>query len=169
MSKDSLPQSRLKELLNYDEKTGVFTWVKNAGSKRSGSIAGCVNVDGYTVIHVDNNDYYAHRLAYLFMTGEFPKGNIDHKNGVKGCNVWGNLRECTDQQNKFNIGLRKDNTSGFKGVSWCKLYRKWAAQASLNGKVKHLGRYATAEQASDAYKAFVSQNHGDFLHKSICH
>lgn len=156
-----LTQERLQEVLNYDPLTGVFVRINNCKGHYAG-IAGSISHLGYIQVWVDRKPYLGHRLAWLYMTGNFPDGHIDHINGVRGCNIWTNLRECTNQQNQLNVGISASNTSGFRGVSFHKPLGKWKASGKLNGKNKHLGYYTEIEQASEAYQAFARQHHGEF-------
>lgn len=158
-----LTQSRLKELLHYDDATGVFTWLKPTAARcKAGDTAGSISDRGYVLIGVDTRIYRAHRLAWLYQTGAFPKKHIDHIDTVKNNNAWSNLREATDAENKKNTGMQKHNTSGFKGVGWCKAANKWRAYAQLSGNLKHIGLFTTPEAASDAYQSFAKAHHGEF-------
>lgn len=157
-----LTQARLKELLNYDPITGIFTWVKPTSYKiKTGDIAGCKD-SGYIRIVISKKLYRAHRLAWLYMTGNWPTQFIDHVNMVRDCNIWTNLRECSFNQNLHNVGITSRNKSGFKGVSWNKKCSKWVATAGVNGKAHHLGCYDTPEQAAEAYKTFAKSTRGEF-------
>lgn len=162
---DILTQEQLKEFLHYEPLTGIFTWLKlplKAYSVKVGDIAG-TKQHGYIHIQIFGKKQYAQRLAWLYMTGNWPSKHIDHKNGIRDCNIWCNLRDCTDSQNQFNAGLSSRNKSGYKGVSWRKATNKWAAYARLYGKQHHLGLFATAEQASDVRQAFAKLHHGEFF------
>ncbi len=158
-----LTQATLKELLNYDPITGIFTWVKPINNRyKIGDIAGSKDAKGYIVIGVNKKQHKAHRLAWLYMMGEWPTKFIDHINGVRDCNIFDNLRGCTNQQNLYNVGVRRNNTSGHKGVCWHKKSSKWVAQAMLSGKHYHLGLFATPEQANEVRQAFIKHHHGEF-------
>jgi hypothetical protein len=129
-----IKQERLKELLNYDPTTGVFTWV----AKRSGVHLGSAGGAGkdYARITVDGKTYPSHRLAWLYMTGDLvPAGlEIDHIDGDKLNNVWSNLRLASRSENSFNKGITKINTSGIKGLSK-RDTRYWKAQLNVNHKI----------------------------------
>lgn len=94
-----LTQEALKEVLNYDPETGLFTWAKQRGSARKGSLAGCLD-RGHLIIRVNKQQYLAHRLAWMYMYGYFPATDIRHINKVKDDNRIDNLtkasRRCTE-------------------------------------------------------------------------
>ena len=161
---DKLTAERLRHLLDYDPVSGVFTW-KNPPHARFkvGQVTGTVNTFGYVVIVVDGKARKAHRLAWLYMTGEFPPNQMDHINRIKTDNRWENLRPATRQQNSMNC-TRNNNTSGKKGVSWDKQNGKWQARIRVNGKLHHLGFYHDIEDAAVAYKNIARILHGDFNH-----
>lgn len=160
-----LTQVRLKELLSYNPETGVFTWLAypNAqyrSSARIGHPAGSITTRGYRCIGVAGRIYAEHRLAWLYMTGEWPKDQIDHRNGVKTDNHWANLRKATHSQNAMNKTTYKSNTSGHKGVS--RFRDKWAANVSVQGHQKFLGYFTTVEGAAAAVAEARTKLHGDF-------
>ncbi len=111
-----ITQARLKELFTYNPETGIFTRKAQRGSQKAGSKAGCLNrSNGYVAIMVDYRSRHAHRLAWIYMTGETPK-NIDHINGNRSDNRFENLRNVETQQNNTNASLQKRNKTGFVGV-----------------------------------------------------
>lgn len=150
MAAADLTAARLRELLHYDQLTGVFTWRVTRGCARAGDIAGHTNIDGYVDIGVGGHLYLAHRLAWLYMNGEWPAALIDHENMVRCDNRWDNLRPATQSQNKQNIRYaRADNKCGFLGVSKCR--NRWRSVIEVNGKQKHIGCFDTPEQANAAH------------------
>lgn len=153
MVNQPLTQSRLKELFNYDPETGVFT-------RKSGAIAGTLRSDGYRKITVDRVQYYSHRLAWLYMTGELLK-DIDHIDRNPSNNRFSNLRSVTKSQNQHNRIKQYNNTSGYKGVIYYKRTGKWRACIYVNNKCHSLGYFHTAEQASIAYQtaAMIFHSH----------
>lgn len=154
---------RLKEVLNYDPESGLFTWLCVPNNRITiGQIAGNIGIQGYVIIKVDRRLYRAHRLAWLYMTGQWPKAQIDHRDLNATNNSWANLREATRSQNCYNQGARTNNTSGYKGVSWHKASGKWTAQTRINGKAAHLGLFGTAELAHRAYIEAAREHHGEF-------
>lgn len=145
--------ARLLEVLEYFPATGVFVWrVTTAKRIKVGDVAGGVS-QGYIIIRIDGRLYRAHRLAWLCMTGAWPTNGLDHRDGNRANNRWDNLREATQVQNMQN--LRKahgDNlSSGLLGASWDKQNKKWRAQIKIDGKIRHIGYFPTAELAHTAY------------------
>jgi hypothetical protein len=116
---------------------------------------------GYIQIHVIGKLYLAHRLAWLHTTGEWPKAEIDHKDRKPGNNRISNLREASHSQNHANRG-RVPNSSGVRGVSWCKRDRNWLAQIKLGGKAYRLGQFATIAEARAVYVAAKQKHFGEF-------
>ena len=102
MTNSQLTVERLRELLSYDPATGKFLWRVGRQCMRAGAVAGATEVQGYRVIKIDGKIYKAHRLAWLYVTGEWPPEEIDHKNTDPQDNVWSNLRLATHSQNQAN-------------------------------------------------------------------
>jgi hypothetical protein len=138
-----LNSERLKNLLSYDQDTGVFTWLVNRSKlAKAGYEAGTKkHHTGYKYITIDGKQYNASRLAFLYMTGSFPINEMDHKNRVRDDNRWDNLRESDRLANIINQGMLKNNTSGIKGVSFDKYCNKYRAFINI-GKRKFLGRFS---------------------------
>ena len=115
-------------------------------------MAGCLNVHGYVSIQVNSKVYLAHRLAWIYVHGSFPKDQIDHINSDKTDNRICNLREANQHQNNENQRKpRSDNTSGYLGVSWDKQVDKYKAQIRIDGKTKYIGHFKQAKVAHEAY------------------
>lgn len=144
-----MTQQRLKELLDYNPDTGVFTWKV---SPRRGIHPGEVAGQASQKIRVDTVLYKASRLAWLYMTGHWPLCEVDHRNRNPQDNRWENLRDVTGRVNSQNVGRKKNNTSGYIGVSWDKKYQKWAAYLMLDRKKIHLGYFKSKEDAAEARK-----------------
>jgi len=154
MARNDLTAARLRELLYYNARTGVFTWARksatgsnicagfDASSKDSG--------DGYARIGIDGYRHLAHRLAWLYATDMWPIGEVDHINGSRLDNRWVNLRDVDRAGNRQNLrGAQSNNTSGLLGVSPSK--GRWAATIQHKSKKIWLGRFSTAELAHEAY------------------
>lgn len=156
MAEISLSRERLCELLEVDTEKGIFIWRNTMGGKaQKGQQAGAKQKVGYISIRLDQKDYYAHRLMWLYVYGAMPLLQIDHINRNKEDNRPVNLRLATQKQNSENIYRAKQNTSGFRGVRFeSRLISKpWSACITNNYKQKHLGYYATMEEAIIARKA----------------
>ncbi len=149
---EALGADRLKELLSYNPDTGEFLWLVSGGGVAAGRVAGRRHGKGYRAVTVTGRLYLAHRLAWLYVHGEWPEDEIDHKNGVRDDNRIANLREANKSQNQGNQRkARTDSYTGLLGASWERGGNKFRAQIRLNGKKKHLGLFNTAEEAHAAY------------------
>ena len=149
-----ITQSELKNLLYYDIETGNFIrLIRTANAINVGDIAGCVEkTTGYISISVKGKQYLAHRLAWLYMKGEWPINQIDHKNSIKQDNKWINLREATSRQNAQNKrkALSNNLSTGILGVyPSCK--NRFRAVIQHEGKQIYIGLFKTKEEAYEAY------------------
>lgn len=161
----------LNKYLNYNPITGIFTWKERQESdfnnnKKNGNAcftwntrfknkkAGCIN-RGYIIIRLNNTNYQAHKLAYIFMNGNNEEyDDIDHINKNPTDNRICNLRPVTRSQNMQNSNIQKNNTSGITGISFNKNKNKWEAYIKLNKKRYNLGIYSTLlEAAQKRYQA----------------
>lgn len=150
--------TRLKELYEYSPDTGQFVSKTDRKQWSAGRVAGSKST--YIFLYVDGKRYRAHRLAWLYMTGDWPKHQIDHINGNKHDNRFSNLRDATAAENSQNIWkVRVDCTSGLKGVAWRERNKKWHATIRICGRSKHLGYFETAEAAHAAYVRAKQQHH----------
>ena len=160
---DKLTAAGLRELLTYNPETGVFTWNVHRGRRYvAGKQAGTIQDSGHRVIEIDGRAYGAHRLAWLWMTGEWPTHEVDHRFSEPDDNRWERLREATHAQNTCNRRVGRNNTSGFKGVHMQKSTGRWIALIGKSGKRHHLGIFDTPEDAHAAYVAAAERLHGDF-------
>lgn len=169
LTKDStLTQEELKRVLNYNQDTGVFTWKVNRGRlTKIGSIAGTVNQDGYIRISVNQKNYMAHRLAFLYMLEKFPDKEVDHINGISGDNRWINLRECSHAENGRNLKTNKGNQLGIAGIRLLK--DKYQARCAIKGKtyskafnINVLGEDKALQQAKDWLYEISEIHHKEF-------
>jgi hypothetical protein len=159
--KSTLTAALLRELLHYDPETGIFTRkVITTNRVKVGDVAGSPNQKGYINIMVCGRLHPAHRLAWFYVHGVWPKGQIDHINGIRDDNRIANLREATNSQNKQNMRTaRADNESGLLGVRWHKRDRRWHARIMVDGAPKHIGSFGTSEEAQAAYMAAKRRLH----------
>jgi len=151
---------RLRQLVSYDTDTGLFTCIVPRKNRSVGDVETKIAGHGYIAFCVDGKQYTAHRLAWLYVNGEFPKGEIDHANGDKADNRMANLRLASRGQNAANTRLRCDNSIGLKGVF--KNKKRWSAQIQSNGRVFHLGTFDSPEEAHSAYCKAAAEIHGQF-------
>jgi len=159
-----IKQQELKDALHYCPETGIFTWRVDAGTKKlSGKKAGCVHATGYIVIKINGKLYSAHRLAFLYMSGEWPVDIVDHINGNGADNRWENLRQANKMQNACNSPLSSRNTSGVKGVCWNSGARKWQAQVEYCG-ARHCMTFLSIEDAKAWIETKRAELHGEFSH-----
>lgn len=161
-----ITHERARELLDYCPETGVLVW-KPRGNSRfdgrfAGKLAGTPKAEGYIQIMVDGRLDYAHRLAWLIITGSYPDRMIDHANGDPSDNRWVNLRIADHAQNGWNTGLSRTNKTGFKGVCFDKRSGKYAAYICVNSKRKNLGLHKTPEEAYAAYCKAAADLHGEY-------
>lgn len=186
-----LTQKTLKELLHYDPDTGIFTWKERdvkyfAHCKKPGVASKIWNtnfsktVAGYKYTRKHYKTYYekititingsqkaysSHRLAFLYMTGKWPKHQIDHIDQDGENNTWINLRDITGKENQRNKTLQKNNTSGFNGVHWVKKTKRWRVMLYLNNKQIYGGTFINKEDAIEKRKQMnieygFHENHG---------
>lgn len=112
---------------------------------------GCPDSSGYLHVMIDRGTYKLHRLAWLYEFGSFPREELDHINGKRTDNRIANLRECSREQNSENRARSRNNTSGFTGVSFSKLNRRWRSKIEKSGKRHDLGLFDSPEEAHEAY------------------
>lgn len=158
-----LSVERLKELLHYDPLTGLFTrLITVSHNAKTGMVCSAMDSNGYIVIKIDGKRYYGHRLAVLYMKGEWPKHLVDHKPpGVKSDNRWENIREATYSQNAQNRGPDRDNKLGAKGItrSPCGHYR---VHIRYEGETLQMGTFKTLRGAKVAHAFITEELHGEF-------
>lgn len=166
-----------RPVIDYDPDSGLFTWRERRGDhgwsrKNAGKQAGAISAHGkkdnvihYIRIRVFGQDFYAHRLAWLFVHGEWPaQSEIDHINGDTLDNRIANLRLASRADNGHNQGLRRNNKSGVKGVTWDAQRCRWYASITIDGKSKSLGRHEEFADAVAARRAAEEEYHGAFAH-----
>lgn len=155
----------LRQVLDYNPETGIFVWkidrnYKTLAGDTAGSVQKINKKSGYSriIICLDYKRYKAHRLAWALMTGEHPPEIIDHIDGNPLNNKWNNLRKATAYENKVNEGIRINNISGIKNVSFHKASNKF--RVTIDGK--HYGVFASIEEANVAASNLRNKIHGKF-------
>ena len=152
-----LTAERLRELLHYDPSTGAWHWRVNRRGKRAraGDVAGYRLQIGYWFICVERERYYGHRLAWLYMTGRWPRNQIDHIDHNPSNDRWSNLREATQSQNNMN---QRGRQRGVGLMPW----GRWRARIHKDGAEINLGSFATQEAARAAYQIAARKLYGEF-------
>lgn len=158
---DTAVLGRVRELLDYNVDTGVFTRRVNCSNTKAGAIAGSVHKDGYLQIAIDGRRYLSHRLAWLYVHGRWPCFEIDHINGIRTDNRIVNLRDVPKAVNQQNLkAAPRGKASGAPlGVTWYRKSRKWRAQIAVDGKQMHIGYFDTVSDAHEAYLQRKRQVH----------
>ncbi len=168
-----LSQDEARHLFEYDAETGVMVWKPRPledfpdehtfgmwNTRFAGKKAGHDNSHGYLTITAHHRcRYQGHRVIWLWVYGEWPKGVIDHINGDPMDNRIANLRCVSHRENMRNMKLRTTNKSGITGVRWYAARAKWVASIKLDEKSQHLGYFDTKEEAA-AVRKLYSEKHG---------
>jgi hypothetical protein len=161
----TITQAELKRQLSYSPATGIFHWLveKNShgGKIHPGQTAGHLKDNGYIIIGVNGRIYRAHRLAWLYMTGEWPTDMIDHRNRVRSDNRWKNLRVSSASLNGQNmLKAHSDSATGLLGVCYHKQTGKYVAGIKAPGKErKYLGLFSDPTLAHRVYVKAKRQLH----------
>lgn len=170
----SITQERLREVLDYNPETGVFTWKvrvlrdefrrtdKVWNTRWAGKVAGFTRPDGYIGLMVDGRKCQAHRAAWLYLHGSWPPADLDHIDGDKSNNAAWNLRHASRSKNMANIGAHADNSVGAKGVYRDRRTGKFVARISPNGRSIHLGVFDNLSDAKMAYARAAAKHFGEF-------
>lgn len=157
MNNNDLLAAELRKTFSYDPDTGLFERICSSGRAKAGYVPQ-PNSEGYIRIRLGKKMYAGHRLAWLWVHGNLPDGEIDHINGVKHDNRICNLRDVSHAINAANlVGPQANSTTGHLGVTRYK--RKWRAQISVSGKMRYIGLFATPEDAHRAYLAAKAIHH----------
>jgi hypothetical protein len=159
-------QAQLKELLDYDPDTGVFTWLERPlesfakasvgkmwNGRFAGKPAGSVHSSGYLLISLGDKTYKAHRLAWRWVTGQEPSDLIHHANKDRLDNSFANLRDVTQVESSRARALHSNNRSGARGVSWSKTRGLWRAEINGDSRKRELGFFESFDDAVAARKA----------------
>jgi len=158
-----LTPERIRELLDYDPETGVFRWRIKAQGIRAGHQTGYVDqTNGYVTIRIDGKKRYAHRLAWAYVTGQWPKTGIDHLDRDRTNNRFANLRQANRSENACNRPKQRNSSTGVKGVYLHRQSGRFNARISKNGVEHSLGMYATVDEAAEARRIAEPIYHGEF-------
>lgn len=160
-TEEQITQELLKQHLEY--RNGHLWWIKpTAWRVKIGQQFGTCQNSGYRAGMLKGKLHYEHRLIWLYIHGIWPKEHIDHINGIKDDNRIENLRECTVQQNQFNKKSKKDSSSKYKGVHWCKRDKRWVAQYRYKSKQYRVGYYECEVEAAEDYRKATEHLHRDY-------
>lgn len=161
LKEKSIPVSTLREYFSYD---GInLIWKRTTTNRvKRGAIAGSKTVSGYLQVGFLGVDIKVHRIIWALVHGYWPELIIDHKDGNRLNNRIENLRETNFNGNLRNMRIPSHNTSGIKGVGFCKQTKKWTCSIHVNNKKIWLGRYDTKEEAAKVYEEASKKYHGEF-------
>lgn len=157
MKSQSVTAENVRSLIVYDPETGAMSLISGLG-RRTGT------KDKYLRITIHGCTFPVHRLAWLYMTGEWPLHHIDHRDRDRRNNKWSNLRQATPAENSMNQVAHRDNTSGFKGVTSNPNSKAnpWRAYIGRSGGKRYLGSFPTAEQAHEKYLEEATRRFGEY-------
>ena len=159
--------------MSYCPTSGKFHWKKRISPLSRievGQKAGSINrLRRQVVISIRKRKYSAHRLAWLYVTGEHPTNEIDHVDGNPFNNRFSNLREATRSENARNQNVRSDNLTGFKRVGFDRRRKQYRSRIQIHGKEVWLGYFDTPEAAHAAYCAAAEKMHGEFANTGRGH
>lgn len=161
----TLSPDEIRRIFTYDAETGEIRWNHREGEPRfrmAGQVAGTRRRDGRGVIVYKNGFFLSSRVAWAYMTGEWPSHLVDHVDNDPSNDRWENLRAATKTQNGYNKRHRPSSSSSFKGVYYAAHAKKWRAEIAANGNRRHLGYFDNEQEAADAYAAAAHELHGEF-------
>lgn len=158
-----LTQSELKSKLHYDINTGIFTHLTTCnGATKVGQVAGCLfGIEGYIRLTLNGKAYLAHRLAWLYVYGTFPKNQIDHINRIEDDNRICNLREANNSENQCNSSIYKNNKLNIRGVYYHHCAKKFRASIQKN-KIRYYEDFTNLQDAIDYRAQMVINLHSNF-------
>jgi hypothetical protein len=142
--------NHLRKILKYQQDTGLFFWKIAPSGRLAGQLAGSKDRQGYIRIKINNIKYAAHRLAWMYVHGNFPNNFIDHINGIKDDNRICNIRDVTRSENMQNINKPQGNNI-YLGVYKVGKNEKYRSKIGINGRQIHLGYFSSVEEAKNSY------------------
>lgn len=152
----------VRSLFDYDKENGLLTRRTDhpIGRFKRGQVAGGVTNWGYVRVSIHNMSFMAHRITWLWVTGEWPKDTVDHIDGDRANNRWANLRDVSRRANAQNQrNAKKGNSTGLLGVSRSQQAGKFQASIYVQGRLRHLGTFDDSRQAHEAYIAAKRLHH----------
>lgn len=156
-------QDFLLSRFHYCPETGVVIYIRNIKQRKVGEQVGFISDAGYWAVKINHSRFMVHRLIWRMVTGEDPgELEVDHINNTREDNRWGNLRLAVRDSNQQNALIRKDNTSGVKGVCWHKLIGMWQARVMINTKRISLGYFHSIAEAETAIRELRKELHKEF-------
>jgi len=156
-------QEEIHKYFIYIPETGVFlNRITRSNQAKEGHQSGCVDQTGYIYIYFKMTRLLAHRMAWMYMYGIEPDGQIDHINGDRTDNRIANLRVSTAHQNARNRGLSKNSSTGFKNISWNAERGSWEVSIKMNGKKAFFKRFKILQEAQRAAISAREELHGEF-------
>lgn len=135
------PARHFKQGKRWTAKQIADKWNKKYAGKEAFTTT---DVNGYKQGAINKIGLYAHRVIYAWMTGKWPE-QIDHDNGKRSCNIWGNLIPSNNSHNNKNLKKYVTNTSGLTGIR--KIKNKWRARIGVDNKEIYLGTYSRKRDA----------------------
>lgn len=159
----TLTVARLKELFHYHPRKGQFVRAKRVGNssrQQVGFAPTGTGAQGYPMVTIDGRKYSCHRLAWLYVHGTWPVGEIDHINGDRTDYRIANIRDVSHAENIQNVRkARTDSKSGLLGASWCEQTKSWVMAITTNGVRRRVTGFLTAEAAHQAYRTEKKKLH----------
>ena len=165
----NLSPDDVRRLFHYNSVTGEIRWRKRENEpkfKLVGHIAGTRRRDGRGVIVYKNGFFLSSRIAWAYMTGEWPAQLVDHADNDPSNDAWSNLRAANKTQNGFNKRRKSMSSSCFKGVYYATYARKWRSEIRAGAERRHLGYFDSEAEAAKAYAAAAHELHGEFARLS---
>lgn len=169
----------LRECFTYDPDTGILRWRHRPlshfatlracniwNTRLAGEEAGFMHPSGHRMVKLTASNFLVHRVVWKLVYNVEPSPELDHRNVIASDNRLGNLRVATTQENRCNVATRSDNTSGLKGVSWCRWKQKWMARIHVNGRRVYLGCFDDPLAAYQVYCEASRNLHGEFSRTS---